>query len=40
MFGIDCEKERNIWKIITIKQKNLLNHLINCVSELKNVCLN
>ena len=36
----DREKKKNIWKIIIIKEKNSLNHLINSVEELENVYLN
>ena len=32
------EKEERILKIITIKEKKLLNHFISRVEELKNVC--
>ena len=34
------KKKKNIWKIIIIKEKNSLNHLINSVEELENVYLN
>ena len=36
----DREKEKNTWKIITVKEIILLNPLINCVEELENYCLN
>ena len=34
------KQEKNIREIITIKDKKILNHLINSVEELKNVGLN
>ena len=36
----DKDRQKNIWKIITITRKTLLNHLINRVEELENVSLN
>ena len=40
MLDTDREKEKNTWKIITVKEIILLNPLINCVEELENYCFN
>ena len=33
------KEEKTIWKVITTIEKKFLNHLINHVEELENVCL-
>ena len=40
MLDTDREKEKNTWKIITVKEIILLSPLINCVEVLENYCLN
>ena len=37
---IQIEKEKNIWKTITLKKNALLYHLINYAEELENINVN